>query len=83
MCLRLKLCLQDQLRARETKQWATLSWLSEEQSPQPNPATHRKYSCHAVSAIKWRVCIQIMPEADAGTYHINPFDLTKVWPHGD
>jgi catalase len=24
-----------------------------------------------------------MPEAEAATYHINPFDLTKVWPHGD
>ncbi len=24
-----------------------------------------------------------MPEADAKTYHLNPFDLTKVWPHGD
>jgi catalase len=24
-----------------------------------------------------------MPEADAKTYHINPFDLTRVWPHGD
>jgi catalase len=32
---------------------------------------------------KWRVCVQIMPEKDAETYHINPFDLTKVWPHGD
>ena len=32
---------------------------------------------------KWRVCMQIMPEKDAETYHINPFDLTKVWPHGD
>ena len=32
---------------------------------------------------KWRVCIQIMPEKDADAYHINPFDLTKVWPHGD
>jgi catalase len=32
---------------------------------------------------KWRVCAQIMPEKDAETYHINPFDLTKVWPHGD
>ena len=31
----------------------------------------------------WRVCVQIMPEKDALTYHINPFDLTKVWPHGD
>lgn len=32
---------------------------------------------------KWRVCIQIMPEREAATYHINPFDLTKVWPHAD
>lgn len=31
----------------------------------------------------WRVCVQIMPEKDALTYHLNPFDLTKVWPHGD
>ena len=32
---------------------------------------------------KWRVCLQVMPEKEAETYHINPFDLTKVWPHGD
>ena len=32
---------------------------------------------------KWGVCVQIMPEKEAETYHINPFDLTKVWPHGD
>ena len=32
---------------------------------------------------KWSVNVQIMPEADANTYHINPFDLTKVWPHAD
>ena len=31
----------------------------------------------------WRVCVQIMPEGDAETYPINPFDLTKVWPHAD
>ena len=24
-----------------------------------------------------------MSEADSKTYHINPFDLTKVWPHAD
>src|SRR3984893_10686116 len=30
---------------------------------------------------KWRVCVQVMPEAVAETYHIHPFDLTKVWPH--
>jgi catalase len=27
--------------------------------------------------------IQVMPEKDAETYSINPFDLTKVWPHKD
>src|SRR5216684_3354410 len=32
---------------------------------------------------KWRVCVQIMPEKDAETYHLNTFDLTKVWPHKD
>jgi catalase len=32
---------------------------------------------------KWTVAIQLMPETDAETYKWNPFDLTKVWPHGD
>ncbi len=32
---------------------------------------------------KWRMMVQIMPEEEAETYHINPFDLTKVWPHKD
>jgi len=32
---------------------------------------------------KWTMYVQIMPEKDAGTYRINPFDMTKVWPHDD
>lgn len=32
---------------------------------------------------RWDLKIQVMPEADAATYKVNPFDLTKVWPHGD
>ena len=32
---------------------------------------------------RWNLKIQVMPEKDAGTYHLNPFDLTKVWPHAD
>ena len=32
---------------------------------------------------KWRMCIQVMPEADAADMPFNPFDLTKVWPHAD
>jgi catalase len=32
---------------------------------------------------RWTLYVQIMNEQDANTYHIHPFDLTKVWPHGD
>jgi len=32
---------------------------------------------------KWELSVQIMPEVEAETYEWNPFDLTKVWPHGD
>ena len=32
---------------------------------------------------RWTLSIQVMPEAEAETYRINPFDLTRVWPHGD
>ena len=32
---------------------------------------------------KWRFSVQIMPEMDAEKTPYNPFDLTKVWPHGD
>lgn len=32
---------------------------------------------------RWTVKVQIMPEQDAETYHINPFDLTKVWHYDD
>lgn len=31
----------------------------------------------------WTLHVQIMPFKDAETYRLNPFDLTKVWPHGD
>ena len=28
---------------------------------------------------KWKLYVQVMPEADAATYRFHPFDLTKVW----
>ena len=31
----------------------------------------------------WTLHWQVMPYEDAKTYRINPFDLTKTWPHGD
>lgn len=32
---------------------------------------------------KWKMMVQIMPEADAEKTPYNPFDLTRVWPHAD
>ncbi|OFW59566.1 MAG: catalase [Actinobacteria bacterium RBG_16_64_13] len=32
---------------------------------------------------RWKLCIQVMPEKDAASYEFHPFDLTKVWLHGD
>jgi catalase len=32
---------------------------------------------------RWKMQLQIMPEADVGKHWYNPFDLTKVWPHAD
>ncbi|MGB7911020.1 MAG: catalase [Desulfobaccales bacterium] len=31
----------------------------------------------------WTLKMQIMPFKEAEGYRFNPFDLTKVWPHGD
>jgi len=32
---------------------------------------------------KWKLYVQVMPEADAAKVPYHPFDLTKVWPHKD
>ncbi len=32
---------------------------------------------------KWNVKIQVMTESQAASHNHNPFDLTKIWPHGD
>ena len=31
----------------------------------------------------WTLHVQVMPFDEAPGYRFNPFDLTKVWPHGD
>nr|WP_281332672.1 catalase [Polyangium sp. 6x1] len=32
---------------------------------------------------RWKLCVQVMTEAQARTHRHNPFDLTKVWPKAD
>ena len=47
---------------------------------------HRRDLTEAISAgdaPEWRLEMQIMPFNQAADYRFNPFDLTKVWPHGD
>ncbi|RLV48741.1 catalase [Nocardioides mangrovicus] len=47
---------------------------------------HRRDLSEAIGAgdfPTWTLSIQAMPYEDAKTYRINPFDLTKVWPHSD
>lgn len=47
---------------------------------------HRRDLFDAIAqgdAPSWTLKVQIMPFEEAKTYRFNPFDLTKVWPHGD
>lgn len=32
---------------------------------------------------RWTLSVQVMDYEEAKTYRLNPFDLTKVWPHAD
>jgi catalase len=51
-----------------------------------DPDFHRRDLWDAIArgdAAEWRLEMQIMPFEDAADYRFNPFDLTKVWPHGD
>ncbi|MEZ2128003.1 MULTISPECIES: catalase [unclassified Sinorhizobium] len=32
---------------------------------------------------RWTLYVQIMPEKAAALHPVNPFDLTKIWPHKD
>ena len=51
-----------------------------------NPESHTVDLMNAIDRAEfpsWTLRIQVMPAGDAAGYHVNPFDLTKVWPHSD
>jgi catalase len=51
-----------------------------------DPDFHRRDLWSAIKAgdaPEWKLEVQVMPFAEAAGYRFNPFDLTKVWPHGD
>ncbi len=47
------------------------------------PARSVRARSSAASSRRWSLKVQIMPFEEAKDYRFNPFDLTKVWPHGD
>jgi catalase len=51
-----------------------------------DPDHHRRDLFEAIArgeAPEWRLEMQVMPYEDAADYRVNPFDITKVWPHAD
>jgi catalase len=51
-----------------------------------NPDSHQMdlhEAIHRREFPSWTLKVQIMPTAEATTYRLNPFDVTKVWPHRD
>ncbi len=51
-----------------------------------SPDYHRQDLFEAIrdgDSPAWTLHMQIMPFEEAKAYRFNPFDLTKVWPHGD
>jgi catalase len=51
-----------------------------------NPESHQMdlhEAIHRREFPSWSLKVQIMPAAEARSYRLNPFDLTKVWPHAD
>lgn len=51
-----------------------------------NPDSHQIDLVQAIDRGEfpsWTLHVQLMPAAQAAGYHLNPFDVTKVWPHAD
>ncbi len=72
------------MRSDQAFQTLTLDEANQLKSLDPDHATRDLYE-----AIKrgdypsWTVHIQVMTPEQAETYRFDPFDITKVWPHGD
>ncbi len=51
-----------------------------------HPDFHREDLFNAIDRGEfpsWTVKVQVMPYDEAKNYRLNPFDLTKIWPHAD
>ena len=89
--------LQPHQRGRGERNWVKFHWVCQQGIKTLTDKRPKRWSARigrATSATstrpsrtrtipKWKLCIQVMPEKDALTYKFHPFDLTKVWLHGD
>lgn len=66
-----------------------IDFLTQEEADQLAGEDHDYHRRDLFEAIKsdnhpsWTLFVQIMAFNEAEDYRFNPFDLTKVWPHGD
>ena len=91
------MCIRDRINAQGEEFWVKYHWktdqgsdfLTQEEADHlagANADYHRQDLFEAIQRGEypsWTLYVQIMPFEDAKTYRFNPFDLTKVWPHGD
>ncbi|MCU7373258.1 catalase [Paucibacter sp. O1-1] len=85
------------INANNERFWVKFHWLSMQglknlSDAEAQAAAGRSRETHQADLLesidrgdfpRWKFCVQVMPEADAGQLPYNPFDLTKVWPHAD
>jgi len=71
-------------RSDQSFQTLTLAEANQLKSADPDHATRDLFEAIARGEHpSWTVHIQVMTPDQAETYRFDPFDITKVWPHGD
>jgi len=72
------------IRSDQGFQTLTLEEATQLKSLDPDHATRDLFEAIAGGECPtWTVHIQVMTPEQAETYRFDPFDITKVWPHGD
>ena len=71
-------------RSDQSFQTLTLDEANQLKSADPDHATRDLFEAiERGEHPSWTVHIQVMTPDQAETYRFDPFDITKVWPHGD
>ncbi len=85
------------INAQNERHWVKFTWRTQQGIKNMTDAeaaaavaddreTHQRDLYNAIESgdfPKWTLYVQVMPEKDAEKVPYHPFDLSKVWPHGD